>query len=332
MEFKCFVNWHELKPKILLEMNTELTISIADLKLDADTAHYKATTADYYKAAETLSKVREILNDYYQQVADRLALLEALSNNRLEGEVLTAMQSKNCITSGHIEKSEISQCERIKDGLVCRVDIQVFTKPALYEYYTPVTYKGVQLKFEQPNQYLVKSNNQIWNLLTCPDDQDNQLDTFDTCTISQYQNLCSSSFSTKDFASYIKNCNFTRTEPPLTLATNAGLLIQGENVQVKLINKTSNQVTEITDPLPIVCSTEKIVQVSQGSQLINWESNVLVLSDQIIRSWLSSQDIEKLQSTVQTTEMLNSIEIEDIIDLVLIIIVLVLIPIIGMIL
>jgi hypothetical protein len=103
---------------------------------------------------------------------------------------------------------------------VCILEIQGFSKPLLVDYYASINYQGIQLNFGQNSQYLIKSADKGWALLTCTSDSDHQLDSFDSCTLSDYQNDC---FVSTDIDKYIKNCNFTTTEPPLTVTTDNGV-------------------------------------------------------------------------------------------------------------
>jgi hypothetical protein len=329
ISIKCYIEFIEFTPTTLKNIITELNSATKTLNFDADNNHFKTNAAELVTTIEILNTVRRILNNYYLVLSERVSLLESLSNGIADGEALAPLQFKDCVKDGQIEKTTTRQCEKLRDSFLCILETQVFSKPNLVDYYAPINYQGIQINFGHNNQYLIKSADKGWAILTCISDSDRQLDSFDSCTLSDYQNDCSNSFISTNIDKYINHCNFTTAEPPLTMTTDNGVLIQGENVVIQLKDTGTNQMISVTEKTPVIIRTTKPVQVQKGTQTINWKTNTAVESEAFVASWLSQADIDRIQSTVQKQEILEELDVDSIIDLVLIIVILIIVPVVG---
>jgi hypothetical protein len=293
----CKLSWNEYKPSLIEETVKDLNTVTATLKLDSDSATFVSKPEKFYETYEILERVQQKLEQLTDLIFDRLRLLEMVSNKQVTGELLAGIQSQSCILAGKIERVSILQCEKAKKGLICELQVQVPINQVNYELYIPINFRQIQLTIE-PGKYLVKKN-QHWKLLTCKQDTDEILNSFDTCKEENFDAECSKVLDQKNIDLLIEKCKFSQEEPPLSTSTEEGLLIQGMNLQIELLDSTTDTRPEqLYEKPPLLVSTNKIVRVSTNGYEELLHPKVKVEREQVYTTWLTETDIDKLEESV----------------------------------
>jgi hypothetical protein len=174
--------------------------------------------------------------------------MDLLSNKKMDAEVLVGIQQKDCTLKGELENSEILSCKKTKDGLLCILEISVLTNQEKVDVYSLINYEGVQLKFEEGN-YLVK-HGLNWYGLKCVNEN---LDSFYICKQTKLDSDCINALSREKIDPYLDNCLFEKTEPTLSQITMEGILVQGKDLEVQLLDSlTDHRPDKISKAPPMI--------------------------------------------------------------------------------
>jgi hypothetical protein len=188
--------------------------------------------------------------------------MDLMVNKQLDAEVLVGIQQKDCVLKGEIEKTNILSCEKTKLGLLCILETTVLTSHQNFDYYSLINYEGIQLKFEE-GQYLVKQGT-TWFTLKCKNDFDDRLDSFDTCQQIKLDSDCSTVLKREKIDPFLENCLFEKSEPTPSEIILEGILLQGENLEIQLLDSlTDHRPDKISKAPPMIIMTNKIVRITK---------------------------------------------------------------------
>ena len=329
----CDIFWKNLRPATLTAVSKGLIVATTNTKWKATVAEMTAAPSDYHQLQETLTKVQELLNDYAILITDRVKLLESLLNKQIGEELLTAISSRDCIKPASFESTKIIACYKHSRGISCTVEITALTEQQIYQQYTPINYRGIQITASDPDDYFVKTSDNKWGLLSCTKDDDQLLDLFDYCYLSSYDNDCSKILMTKTYSDYSSNCNFTKHTPKVYTKTTTGLLIQGEGLLIKLRDPVTNDLNKIIDKdVPLLIQTNNIVEIGKDGSTTLIKPTEQYTEEYIIDSWMTNTDLDNLELKTAVLEILDDISYGEYIDIALIILMGIIIPIIGILL
>jgi hypothetical protein len=204
---------------------------------------------------------------------------------------------------GELENTHILNCQKTNQGLLCLLESTVFTDYQKFDAYSLINYKGIQLKFE--GDYLVKQGSE-WGVLQCENNLNQELDLFDSCQYVKLDSDCSSVLKRETIKPFLDNCVFEKITPKISEITKNGVLVQGENLEVQLLDTlTDYRPDKIYEAPPMLIATNKIVRVIQN----NFEETIhpknLVTSEKIMTTWLSDEDIKSLENKMKINEILD---------------------------
>ena len=251
-------------------------------------------------------------------VVQRVTILDLLSNDKLDGEVLLSLQAQDCIEDATFESTTIQHCNKFDKGYGCMLDVKTYEKQVPYTLYTPVNYHDIQLNTGGKKSYFVTDKDNKWRLLHCLEDTDNQLNMMDLCSVETYENDCSRSFHQEKMDNFIKYCNFTRITALPYIITVYGVLIQQEHARITLItpattNADNSVIPEsrltLTNPVPILVQTNKMIEIVTDQNTFVIPSSLIYEHEFTTGSWLTESDISWLKSSMFTHELLGAIEL-----------------------
>jgi hypothetical protein len=251
------------------------------------------------------------VNDVNKKLLDRVNLLEQISNRILDPEVLTAIQAIGCINWAEIEVTKIINSEKISTGLLSTVEVSILDNRIKAQFYSILNYNGIQLSLEGGN-YLVKIGS-AWKVLLCPEDKDDILDNFDHCQQVELKNKCSEQFESEKLEPYLTHCKFEKRIPKTSEITDEGILIQGMNLEIQLLNAINDPRPErVTQKPPLFITGSKLIKIIKR----DFEEIVSPRTDsaqeKIIDTWLTEDDISKLKNMVPDEGILT---IEDYLEM-----------------
>jgi hypothetical protein len=72
---------------------------------------------------------------------------------------------------GEVDKMTLKKCVKTTTGLLCYLDVEIYTRNEKYLTYIPVNYNGVQILLPE-KKILAKSAGDIYGLLSCRDEEE----------------------------------------------------------------------------------------------------------------------------------------------------------------
>ena len=329
----CDIIWRNLKPATLLTLSKGIIVATTNTKWEATVTDLASYPEEYHTLYETLTKVHELLNDYAIIVTDRVRLLDLMLNKQIGDELLSAISSKDCIKLANFESTKIIACFKHSKGISCNVEITALTEQQVYQQFTPVNYRGIQLTAFDTDNYFVKTLDNKWGVLSCNHDEDLLLDLFDYCSFTPYDNDCSKILMTDDYSDYSSNCNFTKQTPRLYTKTTTGLLLQGEDLIIRLTDSTTGDTVQTVDlNTPLLIQSNNIIEIEKGGSVTKIKPTEQYVDEYIISSWMTEADLDNLELKNTVLDILDDISYGEYIDIALIILMGIIIPIIGVLL
>jgi len=278
-----------------------------------------------------MTNFREILADISELLADRIIILDTLSAGQLADEIPAVIQTKPCASSGTQEHFEVRSCDKMAEGFYCRISVTKYTDPQKFSIYTKVNFDGIEIQGSTKNQIFAKDTNLAWKLLTCRQNENSEptdvlQDLYYVCQVSDYNNECSKNLEAQKIDNLVKYCNFTRNIPIPVTRTKNGILLMGKTATVRLLNTDQTVFKTVDKPLPILISTNKIIELTMNGTVTKIHPTQLVSKEEINDIWLTDEDISKIENSLKIDELVEGMELEDWVDLVLIFLVTVILP------
>jgi hypothetical protein len=293
---KCEITWKNYKPSYLEEYSKILQTLTTGISATSDAAYFTTNQDKLKDIKALLEQMALLVGQANKAIFDRVKIMDLLSNKKMDAEVLVGIQQKDCTLKGELENSEILSCKKTKDGLLCILEISVLTNQEKVDVYSLINYEGVQLKFEEGN-YLVK-HGLNWYGLKCEKDLNEHLDSFDICQQTKLDSDC--------INAYLDNCLFEKTEPTLSQITMEGILVQGKDLEVQLLDSlTDHRPDKISKAPPMIIVTNKIVRILKNEFEKTIHPKAQVLTEKIIDSWLTDDDISSLKNKIAIKEILD---------------------------
>jgi hypothetical protein len=250
-------------------------------------------------------------------ILERVKIMDLLANKQLDAEVLVGIHQKDCMLKGKLENTEIVSCTKTKEGLLCVLEVTALMEQEKVEVYSLINYDGVQLKIPE-GKYLIKMDS-TWFGLTCEKDLNENLDTFDLCKRTKIESDCIEALGREKIDPYLEKCHFEKSEPTLSQITMDGILVQGTDIEVQLLDSlTDHRPDKISKAPPLLIVTNKIVRVLKNDFEKTIHPKIQVATEKILESWLSEDDISSLRSKIAMKEILEFDHYESIVGAVLI--------------
>jgi hypothetical protein len=299
----CGLTWKTYKPSTLDDYVKILKALTDNLANNSDAAYFTANKDKLADIKTLLEKMAYSVAQANSLFFDRVQIMDLLSNKQIHAEVLVGIQQMECMLKGELEKTEILHCEKTKAGLLCVLEATVFTNFQKFDLYTPINYKGIQLKID--GDYLVKTGSD-WFTLNCFQDTNLQLDSFDHCEQVKLNTDCSNILNRENIDPFIKNCEFEKVLPKTGIISQDGILVQGEEVEVLLLDSlTDYRPDKITETPPLLVATNRIVRTNKKNFEETFHPVNRVATEKIITTWLTESDIKSLESKINIEEILG---------------------------
>ena len=337
---KCSLEYEPILTQEIRDVISTVKTMLANIPFDQPKNFYDSKDAAFNDHKFLIQNATKVLGNFKTILLERFTLLDQLSDYQVHNELLMGLQSSECIPFGTNEKSEVLFCEKRNVGFYCQLRIKSMSKPQTYRLYGTINYKGIELDTGSEKSHFVRKDDS-WKILTCENDENGILNEMDVCTIANYDNDCSNSFRERKIKNYIKYCNFTRKKPKPYLLTGLGAVIQHENAFITLV--TPKQTTEdgtiieevrknLNTPVPVGISTNKVIEIKIGDNIITLPPISTAESEQVVASWLTDADIMWLDSSLHTEEVIDNLDSGDLIDVIMFAIFGIIIPVILLVL
>jgi hypothetical protein len=307
----CTVQWISYDPKMIGSLVKELELITQDLKTESTSTTLATNAAEYKELIVIIERVANAVEVTSKQILDRTNLLENLSNKQLDPEILTGLQARGCITTAELENSKVLICETTTSGLLCSIEVKILDDKYTAQTYSLVNYQGIQIDLNGSN-YLVRTDSK-WKTLYCVGDFDNTLDSYDKCVLQDLSEQCSNALTEQKIGPYIQHCKFVKRIPKLTEIVEEGILVQGLDLEIELLDNIMDHKPErLYQKPPVLISTNKLVRVRQGEHEETTYPLKTVSTNQIITSWLTSDDILELEKQVNSS---INLDLEDYLEI-----------------
>jgi hypothetical protein len=138
--------------------------------------------ADYSDLVNVLQDAYLHLRKDEDEAGAYLEKLEVSTSGQVSPAISAAVQLSSCVAEGEIDKIYLKSCEKTSLRLLCSLQVEIFLASAKYTTHIPINYNGVQVQLPE-NKNLVKSKDNDYGLLSCPDKESFVNDC--TCTVSK---------------------------------------------------------------------------------------------------------------------------------------------------
>jgi hypothetical protein len=149
------------------------------------------------------------------------------------------------------------------------------------------------------------------------------------CEVRNYDNPCSQVLETKEFDKILKHCNFTMKADIIPIKrTRTGVLLQGEEISVKELDKTDKLVrTVLPDKYPVHIVTNNHLAITLNDREIILQSYYNATERKVEYSYLSTDFIASMTKSAKHSDLMDELEFRDFIDLVFALLFIILVPI-----
>ena len=138
---------------------------------------------------------------------------------------------------------------------------------------------------------------------------------------------------TQNYNDYSSNCNFTKQTPKTYTKTTTGLLVQGEDLIIRLTDPTTGDTeTTIDQETPLLIQSNYIIEIEKGGSITQIKPTDQYVDKYIINSWMTEANLDNLELKNTVLDILDDISYGEYIDIALIILMGIIIPIIGVLL
>jgi hypothetical protein len=262
--------------------------------------------------------IHTLMSNYQHKVMEHLSLLESLSNKIISGSILSSLQTRPCVPSGKLERTNILDCMRTIMGLHCTIQlIMKQTDQPSYTVMEPIKYSGWVITAENKHQHFLLTQEGKLMTAECQEDNHNSMvDSFDLCDLKNYDNECSKGLSQNLLITILKNCNFTQRNVHKFIYTTKGILIQEGHSNLKLKTRTNPPViTDVKAPLPLLISSNSVIEANDGeNKLVEYIPKTTVSEETIRISWISGQNLRTFNNYVNRVDISKYFGVNEIID------------------
>jgi hypothetical protein len=277
----------------------QTTFTVAQL-LDPANAYYENMLITLYRIRDIIDSARTIVKNY-------AILLDNLTAYKLRDINLWYIQMTNCVEDFLVEKYTVQECNKIKTGIECLINLKVFKSLKELNVYTPVSYHGYELAGEN-NEYIVKDENLHWGKLKCTENildqsRDSLLDS-DKCKFEEDKSPCLKHIESKDFAKIKKHCSFKEKFPEPVVLTDEGLLVQSKDLNLKEIDTAQQSFPIVNKEVPYLIRSDRAISVHNRETENIFEPILNQITKQIISTFLDEIQVTSL-TTIQTIKNWN---------------------------
>ena len=134
-------------------------------------------------------------------------------------------------------------------------------------------------------------------------------------SFTPYDNDCSKTLMTQDYSDYSSNCNFTKHTPKTYTKTTTGLLVQGQDLTIRLTDPTTGDtVTTIDQDTPLLIQSNYIIEIEKGGSLTQIKPTDQYADEYIVNSWMTEANLDNLELKNTVLDILDDISYGEYID------------------
>ncbi len=161
--------------KRLLEIDNEInenmiTESVKAFGLEHTVSDLAPGNNAYINLVNLLQDAYVHLRNLEDKTSDFLDKLESLTSGQISPSIYASVQMSVCVVESELDKITLKHCTKTTEGLLCYLDIEVYSKSEIYLTYIPVNYDGVQILLPE-NQVLARAEDEKYGLLTCEEEE-----------------------------------------------------------------------------------------------------------------------------------------------------------------
>jgi len=313
------INVNLIKP---LTEKVQMIISYTDLTATKQT--YDQNKENFSSLLNNIELIDEKVSEVLLTIRERIDMLDALASNEINDHLFIELHKSNCLFVAAHEKINIDLCEKQASGMYCLLDVATFKATLDYEIYYSVNYEDIQLKSEA-NQIIARSPNNEFGYLTCHEKiKGTYVNPFDECHFMKGDPNCFKAIADKKIDDILRHCKFIRKKPEPVSRTRKGFLLQGKNITMaKEIDHRGRLINMLPNSLPIYLETVNRLLVQYDGFETTFSPTNKPLKRLLIKSWLTNEDIKKLEYWNTVYEMSSELGIGDYVDMIIIFIIVV---------
>jgi len=214
---------------LLFAAENMITESVKAFGLEHTVSDLTPGNNAYINLVNLLQDAYVHLRNLEDKTSDFLDKLESLTSGQISPSIYASVQMSVCVSESELDKITLKHCIKTTEGLLCYLDVEVYSKSEIYLTYIPVNYDGVQILLPE-NQVLARAEDEKYGLLTCEEEESTLIN---DCTLIPWE------FSDKILGpgpeKFIAEFNFTLAEPPLPIQIHDGsVLIMDKRIKISM--------------------------------------------------------------------------------------------------
>jgi len=254
--------------------------------------------------------LNEVTERWSSGLNQMLSTLDYLASNKIPSEIMGHYQAAECIGNVFEEDIDIITCYGTKLGYNCDFDIDIPLVFITMTQLQPIHYHDIRLRGHTSDQLFVTMTNvRDVKFITC-DHYIFHEENLPSCEVFDIDKDCLAALRGKDYKLTIRECNWTKTEPPMALrVSNNAVLVQGSNVISKV--KQGNEYAPLTSETPALIQSPMDILIQQRHEELILPALNKTSSSTLLYSLLSENDITYLESQLYWQTFMEDFDMED---------------------
>jgi len=237
----------------------------------------------------------ETMENWQDNLQEMISVLDTLGSGIFPQLLMGNYQEAKCLENTLGEKVKVLGCHKTPNAYICEIEVESPVETVSMNILFAVHYKGYHLRGEEKlQQFAVVKSNVEPKILDC-----DNYDFFEgdppACKIKPVEKTCLKALLASNVKDSIKNCNFTKGTPITGQRTfSGGILVQGSEVQTKVLDQRSERL--MTQDTPIIIFSSNIIILENGEKFEYEPIQNITLGTRIVRSRVTPDDIESLEN------------------------------------
>ena len=128
---------------LLFAAENMITESVKAFGLEHTVSELTPGNNAYINLVNLLQDAYVHLRNLEDKTSDFLDKLESLTSGQISPSIYASVQMSVCVSESELDKITLKHCIKTTEGLLCYLNVEVYSKSEIYLTYIPVNYDGV---------------------------------------------------------------------------------------------------------------------------------------------------------------------------------------------
>ena len=313
LKHTCHLSFDDIKIAYMKDLEIGVDSLLKNIDFSLSKEKITSNTSLYPNFMSSIYLSKDLISQTKNDLLERLNYMDSLSSKIFPYDLIFTLETLSCLKAGNIEEIEIIDCDKNTEGLFCELNVNQYKVIHEYIEYVPIAYDNVQLKLGLNNEKVVKNKDDMWELLSCKDDLDNEkgiLSEFNDCETIPYNNDCMKYAFSTNYDSILKFCNFTAENEVIPfIRTRTGVLINDPNTVVKELDPNDNHVIiNLPRQFPLHITSKNNLALTLNQKEVIYKPFYNVVEHKTSYTYLTDEFISKIKRSAYNTDLLEDFE------------------------